>query len=116
MMHLAYLDAGSGSLIVQAVVGGTAGAAVAAKLYWRRVAARFRRGSAEPTEAPASGQPGGQAAAPASGQPGGQAAAPASGQPGTTVTDQSATVTDRPATTPAEAARADRQPRQPAGN
>ncbi|MFY1622269.1 hypothetical protein ACN268_03600 [Micromonospora sp. WMMD735] len=92
MMHLAYLDAGSGSLIVQAVVGGTAGAAVAAKLYWRRVAARFRRGSAEPTEAPASGQP------------------------GTTVTDQSATVTDRPATTPAEAARADRQPRQPAGN
>jgi hypothetical protein len=104
MMHLAYLDAGSGSLIVQAVVGGTAGAAVAAKLYWRRVAARFRRGSAEPTEAPASGQPGGQAAA------------PASGQPGTTVTDQSATVTDRPATTPAEAARADRQPRQPAGN
>ncbi|MBM7076545.1 hypothetical protein [Micromonospora humida] len=104
MMHLAYLDAGSGSLIVQAVVGGTAGAAVAAKLYWRRVAARFRRGSAEPTEAPASGQPGGQAAA------------PASGQPGATVTDQTATVTDRPATAPAEAARADRQPRQPAGN
>ncbi|WFE67684.1 hypothetical protein [Micromonospora sp. WMMD714] len=43
MMHLAYLDAGSGSLIVQAVVGGTAGAAVAAKLYWRRFAARLGR-------------------------------------------------------------------------
>ncbi|WDZ88274.1 hypothetical protein [Micromonospora cathayae] len=43
VMHLAYLDAGSGSLIVQAVVGGVAGAAVAAKLYWRRLADRFRR-------------------------------------------------------------------------
>ncbi|MEU1888027.1 hypothetical protein [Micromonospora sp. WMMD987] len=47
MMHLAYLDAGSGSLIVQAVVGGTAGAAVAAKLYWRRLAARFGRRPAD---------------------------------------------------------------------
>ncbi|QDY09133.1 hypothetical protein FJK98_19860 [Micromonospora sp. HM134] len=56
MMHLAYLDAGSGSLIVQAVVGGTAGAAVAAKLYWRRVAARFRRQPTEPAEV---GQPAG---------------------------------------------------------
>lgn len=41
--HLAYLDAGSGSLIVQAVVGGVAGVAVAAKLYWRRLVSRFRR-------------------------------------------------------------------------
>jgi hypothetical protein len=47
VMHLAYLDAGSGSLIVQAVVGGVAGAAVAAKLYWRRLVARFRR---QPTD------------------------------------------------------------------
>ncbi|MEE6259820.1 hypothetical protein [Plantactinospora sonchi] len=43
MMNLAYLDAGSGSLIVQAVVGGAAGVAVAAKLYWRRLTGRFRR-------------------------------------------------------------------------
>ncbi|GAA2699371.1 hypothetical protein GCM10010429_01050 [Micromonospora olivasterospora] len=49
VMHLAYLDAGSGSLIVQAVVGGAAGAAVAAKLYWRRLTARFRR---QPTDRP----------------------------------------------------------------
>lgn len=42
-MDLAYLDPGSGSLIVQAVVGGVAGAAVAAKLYWRRLVGRFRR-------------------------------------------------------------------------
>ncbi|MEE3922270.1 hypothetical protein V2I01_40270 [Micromonospora sp. BRA006-A] len=42
MTHLAYLDAGSGSLIVQAVVGGVAGVAVAAA-YWRRLVSRFRR-------------------------------------------------------------------------
>ncbi|WP_229402029.1 hypothetical protein [Micromonospora okii] len=47
MEHLAYLDAGSGSLIVQAVVGGVAGAAVAARLYWRRLTARFRRRPAD---------------------------------------------------------------------
>ena len=35
-MHLlAYLDAGSGSMIVQAVVGGFAAAAVSLKLFWR---------------------------------------------------------------------------------
>ncbi|MFF5173456.1 hypothetical protein ACFY3U_12540 [Micromonospora sp. NPDC000089] len=50
MTHLAYLDAGSGSLIVQAVVGGVAGAAVAAKLYWRRLVSRFRRQPAAPAE------------------------------------------------------------------
>lgn len=40
---LAYLDPGSGSLLVQALVAGAAGAAVAAKLYWRRITSRFRR-------------------------------------------------------------------------
>jgi hypothetical protein len=42
-VHLAYLDAGSGSLIVQALVAGFAGIAVAVKLYWRRLTGRFRR-------------------------------------------------------------------------
>jgi hypothetical protein len=37
---LAYLDPGSGSLLLQALVGGVASAAVMAKLYWRR-AKRF---------------------------------------------------------------------------
>ncbi|MDG4831285.1 hypothetical protein O7627_18470 [Solwaraspora sp. WMMD1047] len=46
-MDVAYLDAGSGSLIVQAVIGGVAGVAVAAKLYWRRLTGRFRKQSAE---------------------------------------------------------------------
>ncbi len=34
---LAYLDAGSGSLIVQILVGGVAAIAVTAKLYWHRL-------------------------------------------------------------------------------
>jgi hypothetical protein len=32
-----YLDAGSGSMIMQALAGGVAGIAVAGKLYWRRL-------------------------------------------------------------------------------
>ncbi|GLI01275.1 hypothetical protein [Phytohabitans aurantiacus] len=49
-MRLAYLDAGSGSLIVQAVVAGAAGMAVAVKLYWRRLTGRFRRRADAPTD------------------------------------------------------------------
>ena len=33
---LAYLDAGTGSIILQAVLGGTAAVAVAVKLWWRK--------------------------------------------------------------------------------
>jgi hypothetical protein len=40
---LAYLDAASGSLIVQAIVAGAAGAAVFLKLGWRRISSPFRR-------------------------------------------------------------------------
>jgi hypothetical protein len=39
---LAYLDPGSGSLLVQAVVGGAAAVGVLAKLYWRRIRSAFR--------------------------------------------------------------------------
>jgi hypothetical protein len=39
---LAYLDPGSGSMILQMIAGGTAAVAVTAKLYWRRVM-RFLR-------------------------------------------------------------------------
>jgi hypothetical protein len=46
-MNLAYLDAGSGSLIIQAVVAGFAGTLVAVKLGWRRIAGRLRRRPAE---------------------------------------------------------------------
>ena len=43
MRHLAYLDPTSGSLIVQAVIAGFAGVAVAVKLGWQRLTGRFRR-------------------------------------------------------------------------
>ena len=35
---LAYLDPASGSMILQAVIGGVAAAAVAFKVYWGRIA------------------------------------------------------------------------------
>jgi hypothetical protein len=48
---LAYLDAASGSMIVQAVVAGVAGAAVFAKLFWRKLTSPFRgRAAAEVSE------------------------------------------------------------------
>lgn len=52
-MDLAYLDAGSGSLIVQAIIAGGAGIAVAAKLYWRRLTGLFKRQPQEPAAAKA---------------------------------------------------------------
>ena len=42
MCMLAYLDPGSGSLLLQGLVAGVASAAVFARLYWRR-AKRFLR-------------------------------------------------------------------------
>ncbi len=39
---LAYLDPGSGSIILQVLVGGAAAAAVTAKLYWGRLMKFFR--------------------------------------------------------------------------
>ncbi len=39
---LAYLDPGSGSMVLQVLLGGVAAVAVAAKLYWRRLT-RFLR-------------------------------------------------------------------------
>ncbi len=43
MTHvLAYLDPGSGSMILQIIAGGLAAVAVTAKLYWNRIL-RFLR-------------------------------------------------------------------------
>ena len=39
---LAYLDAGTGSMLLQALAGGVAAVAVGGKLYWRRLT-RFLR-------------------------------------------------------------------------
>jgi hypothetical protein len=40
---LAYIDPGTGSLVLQAIAGGVAAVAVTARLYWRRVKTFFRR-------------------------------------------------------------------------
>lgn len=41
-MHLAYLDPGTGSMIVQVTIAGAAGLAVGAKAGWERTAHRLR--------------------------------------------------------------------------
>ncbi|MGH2996479.1 MAG: hypothetical protein ACRDN6_07070 [Gaiellaceae bacterium] len=40
--NFAYIDAGTGSLLLQAIAGGVAAAAVTARLYWRRLRRFFR--------------------------------------------------------------------------
>lgn len=42
---LAYLDPGSGSMLLQALVGGVAAAGVTAKLFWRRLKSRVAGGA-----------------------------------------------------------------------
>ena len=42
-MIFGYLDPGSGSVILQAIVGGAAALAVTGKLWWRRFTGLFRR-------------------------------------------------------------------------
>ncbi len=43
MEPFGYLDPGSGSMIVQILVGGLAAVGVTMKLYWRRITAIFSR-------------------------------------------------------------------------
>lgn len=38
----AYLDPGTGSMMIQLILGGVAGAAVVGNLYWQRIKAFFR--------------------------------------------------------------------------
>jgi hypothetical protein len=47
---LAYLDPGSGSMILQIIAGGLAAVAVTAKLYWNRLlrVLRIKRDDSEP--------------------------------------------------------------------
>ena len=47
-MIFAYLDPGSGSMLLQILLGGIAGVAVAGKMYWQRIKARFSGGSKKP--------------------------------------------------------------------
>ncbi|MGH2804894.1 MAG: hypothetical protein ACRDL4_17915 [Thermoleophilaceae bacterium] len=52
MSFLAYLDPGSGSMILQIIAGGLAAVAVTAKLYWGRLMKFLRIRKDEP-ETPA---------------------------------------------------------------
>lgn len=45
-----YLDPGSGSMILQAVVGGAAAAAVMGRVYWRRMLRVLRIKKKEPEQ------------------------------------------------------------------
>jgi hypothetical protein len=49
---IAYLDAGTGSMLLQILVGGVAAVGVTAKLYWRRIKSVFSR-SGNDAERPA---------------------------------------------------------------
>jgi hypothetical protein len=49
----AYLDPGSGSVILQAILGGFAAVAVTFKLWWKRVTGIFKRGDDDETPQPA---------------------------------------------------------------
>ena len=53
MSVIAYLDPGSGSMILQIIAGGLAAVAVTAKLYWNRIL-RFLRISKDEPETPKS--------------------------------------------------------------
>ena len=45
-----YLDAGTGSMLVQMVVAGAAGVAVFLKMFWSKITSPFRRKRTEPAE------------------------------------------------------------------
>ena len=51
-MIFGYLDPGSGSVILQAIVGGFAALAVTGKLWWRRFTGFFKRNRDEDPPAP----------------------------------------------------------------
>jgi hypothetical protein len=48
----AYLDPGTGSIILQLLLGGVAGFMVIGKLYWQRLKDFFGRGDKKPAEGP----------------------------------------------------------------
>jgi uncharacterized protein (DUF2062 family) len=51
-MYLAYLDPGSGSMLMAAIVAGAAGVAVTVRVWWRRLFGRFRRQQATDAQSP----------------------------------------------------------------
>jgi hypothetical protein len=64
-MVLGYLDAGTGSIILQAILGGIAGVAVAAKFYGRRILRALGVGRGDDQQQAMTGQPAEQEERPA---------------------------------------------------
>lgn len=54
LLHITpyYLDAGTGSMLVQMAVAGVAGAAVFLKMFWAKITSPFRRKSTADVGAP----------------------------------------------------------------
>lgn len=53
-----YIDPGSGSFIIQILIGAAAGAGLAIATFWRRIKAFFTRNKADaPTSSPATPEP-----------------------------------------------------------
>lgn len=57
MLPIAYLDAGTGSMLLQLLVGGIAAIGVAAKFYWRRLLKLLRIRKDEPDAVESRSQP-----------------------------------------------------------
>jgi hypothetical protein len=50
MEVFAYLDAGTGSLIVQSVIGAIVGIGVILKVYWGKLAGIFKKSDSSPAD------------------------------------------------------------------
>jgi len=50
VLPIGYLDPGTGSMLLQLLVGGIAAVGVAAKFYWRRILRLLRIRKDEPSE------------------------------------------------------------------
>ena len=55
-IFFAYLDPGTGSIIIQAVVGGVLGGMLVIKLFWKKILSFFNGGNAK-SEAPSDQTP-----------------------------------------------------------
>jgi hypothetical protein len=44
-----YLDPGSGSFLLQMLIAGAMGAALAVKIYWRKIVSLFKKDTSQPT-------------------------------------------------------------------
>ncbi|MCR4392988.1 MAG: hypothetical protein NUV31_01300 [Dehalococcoidales bacterium] len=47
LIVLAYIDAGTGSMIIQVIIGALAGGLLALKIFWGKVKRLFRKNSPE---------------------------------------------------------------------